>query len=176
MLLFLCSTEHSPLSGLLRTLLAQSLPAALAPPRRHSCPGSLWLSCPLQVWSGSELCSPLGSISPGVLAWAKQPLLGRAPGLMHHPELPLLSSPRGQYKRRAGTRALFMHCWPRNTAEQVLEGKDYTCHRYLSYFGKYPTVPHTSSPSFVCGQYQCSFFRKQGLLGLLFLLLLSAAL
>ena len=134
LLLVLCSIEHSPLSGLLWALLASCLPAALAPPRCHSCPGSLGLSCPLQAWSRSELCSSLGSISPEVLACAKQPVLGRAPGLLHHLELPLCSSPCMQYKRRAGTRALFMHHWPRSTAEQVLEGKKCACHRYVSYF------------------------------------------
>ena len=46
-------------------------------------------SFPLQVCSGSELCSSLGSISPGVLACAKPPVLGRAPGLLHHQVLPL---------------------------------------------------------------------------------------
>ena len=46
LLLVLCSIEHSPLSGLLWALWAPFSPAALAPPRRHSCPGSLWLSFP----------------------------------------------------------------------------------------------------------------------------------
>ena len=46
LLLVLCSTEHSPLSGLLWALSAPFSPAVLAPPRRHSCPGSPWLSFP----------------------------------------------------------------------------------------------------------------------------------
>lgn len=68
LLLVLHSTGHSPLSGLLWAPAAPFLPAALTPPKHHSCPGSLWLSCSLQVWSGAELCSSLGSISYGVLA------------------------------------------------------------------------------------------------------------
>ena len=127
MLLFLCSIEHSPLAGLLWALSPSCLPAALAPPRHHSCPASLGLSCPLQVWSGSQLCSCLASISPGVLACAKQPLLGRAPRLLPHQELPLGSSPCMQQKRRAGTRALFMHHWPRSTAVPQVFGRQKGC-------------------------------------------------
>ena len=46
LLLVLWSIEHSPLSGLLWALSAPFSPAALAPPRRHSWPGSLGLSFP----------------------------------------------------------------------------------------------------------------------------------
>jgi len=42
----LCSTRHRPLPGLLSALSHCRLPAVLAPPRHHSCPGSLSLSCP----------------------------------------------------------------------------------------------------------------------------------
>lgn len=81
-ILFLSSIEASPLSGLLWSILAQFLPVALAPPRHHLRSVSLCLCFPLQVCSGSELCSSLSSISPEVLASAKQPVFGRAPGLL----------------------------------------------------------------------------------------------
>lgn len=45
---------------------------------------SLSPSCTLPAWR-SELCSSLGSISPGVLARGKQPVLGRSPGLLAGP-------------------------------------------------------------------------------------------
>ena len=63
-------------------------------------------SFPLQVCSGSELCSSLGSISPGVLACAKPPVLGRAPGLLHHQVLPLSSSSCMQGRHKSTFHAL----------------------------------------------------------------------
>ena len=122
---FLCSIEHVHLPGLLWATLAMFLAAPLAPPRHHLCPGSLWFSFPLQVRSRSKLCSSLLSISPDVLACAKQPVLRKAPGLLHHQELPLSSSPCMQFERRAGMRVLFMHNWPRSTA--IFAGKKYVC-------------------------------------------------
>lgn len=85
---FVCSTEHSPLPGLLQAL----LPAVLALPRHYWCPGSLWLFCPLQAWSKSELCSSHHSIFQGVLASDENSLgslpslLGRVSGLLLNPE------------------------------------------------------------------------------------------
>jgi len=55
LLLVLCSTEHSPLSGLLEALLARFLPAALTPARFYLCPGSLGLPFPLQVCSREQV-------------------------------------------------------------------------------------------------------------------------
>ena len=98
---FLCSIEHGPLPGLLWAVLASCLLAALAPRRHHSGPGSLWFSLLLQVCSGSNLWCSLGSIYPGVLAWAKQPVLGRAPGLLHHfSALPACNTSLGQARER----------------------------------------------------------------------------
>lgn len=92
-------TEHCPLSGLLWALLAQFLPAALAPPRHHSCPGSRWLF-PWRVCSGTELCLFLGSISPGVLACAKGFQACCPIGSCHSPALPARDTSPGQARER----------------------------------------------------------------------------
>jgi len=118
------STEHSPLPGLLAAILASFLPVVLAPPRHYLCPGSVGLLCPWRDCSGSKRCSSaLGSASAAALAWAKQPALARAPGLLHQQQLQLCGSPCMQRMRRAGTGALSMHHWPRSTAQQVWEGR-----------------------------------------------------
>ena len=173
MLLVLCSIEHSPLSGLFWAILARFLPIALAPPMHHWCPGSLWLSFPLQVCSGSELCSSLGSISPDVLACAKQPVLGRAPGLLPHQELPLLSSPCMQYKCRAGTSAFHASLAKKHSGALVGAQKVGLASRsvILRKIARTSSSSSSSSSSFGCDRSRSSFFkfslfRKQGLLGL----------
>ena len=128
-------------------------------------PGALGLSCPVQLRSGSELCSSLGSLSPGVLASAKQPgfLEGLQPccttsSSCHFAALPAGNPSAGQaqahFSRVAGREAQRSKFW---------NAKLCFCHRWAPYFAKYPTVPHTSTsstssssssscPSFVCGQ------------------------
>lgn len=107
-------------------------------------------------------------------------MLGRAPGLLSCPiescpfwSLPLCKVSTG-------------HTWKPISCITVQEAQwrnfwkaKSSCHRYVSYLGKYSIVPHTFYFPSVRTWYWCSFckfslFRKQDLL--VFLLLLSEAL
>ena len=85
-LLVLWSTEHGPLWGLLWALSATFLPAALAPPRQHSCPGSLRLSCPLLAKKLSRVMlggpKVVGPASRSGRLWENTALCSSSPSLL----------------------------------------------------------------------------------------------